>query len=251
MTDCVPGRKIALDRCLSMPLLCLSVRESSETTLSSHYLRRRNSSFLCQPLIIMNSDQEKELVERCLSGDESAWAELYRAYYSQIRFVVGWKRWGFSKGEVEDGIQEVFTELVRSLPNFRMESKLSTFVERLARNRCISHLRKKSALKRPKESLGVELEEGKGEEGMARRHLIAEDGDPEREILDAEQFGELAAALKEMPDGCRQIITLRYYRQMSYQEICGVLELPLGTVCSRLKRCLAKLKKNILSSGPI
>lgn len=199
----------------------------------------------------MEAAQEKELVSRCLDGDESAWSELYQAYYSQIRYVVGWKRWGFSKSEVEDGIQEVFTELVRSLPNFRQESKLSTFVERLARNRCISHLRKKSALKRPKESLGVELEEGKGEEGMARRHLVSEDGNPEKELLAAEDFGELKSALDSMPDGCRQIITLRYYRQMSYQEICGVLELPLGTVCSRLKRCLAKLKTKILSTGPI
>lgn len=188
---------------------------------------------------------------RCLNGDESAWSELYRAYYSQIRFVVGWKRWGFSQSEVEDGIQEVFTELVRSLPNFRQESKLSTFVERLARNRCISHLRKKSALKRPKESMGVELEEGKGEEGMARHHLVAEEGNPERELLARENFGELSSALEEMPEGCRQIIVLRYYRQMSYQEICAVMELPLGTVCSRLKRCLAKLKSKILSSGPI
>jgi len=199
----------------------------------------------------MNSDEEKELVDRCLDGDETAWSELYREYYSQIRYVVGWKRWGFSKGEVEDGIQEVFAELVRSLPNFRQESKLSTFVERLARNRCISHLRKKTALKRPKESFGVELEEGKGEEGMARRHLISEDGNPEGELLASEQFSELNGALLEMGDGCRQIITLRYYRQMSYQEICAVMELPLGTVCSRLKRCLAKLKTKIMSSEPI
>ncbi len=199
----------------------------------------------------MGSDQERELVARCLSGDEAAWSELYRAYYSQIRFVVGWRRWGFSQSEVEDGIQEVFTELVRSLPNFRQESKLSTFVERIARNRCISHLRKRSALKRPKETMGVELEEGKGEEGMARHHLVAEDGDPERTLLAQENFGELSSALEEMPEGCRQIIVLRYYRQMSYQEICTVMELPLGTVCSRLKRCLSKLKTKILSSEPI
>lgn len=199
----------------------------------------------------MNSDQEKELVSRCLSGDQSAWTELYKAFYPQIRYVVGWKRWGFSKADVEDGIQEVFTELVRSLPNFRQESKLSTFVERLARNRCISHLRKKSALKRPKETMGVELEEGKGEEGMARRHLVSEDGDPEKELMANEQFSELSSALGEMPEACRQIITLRYYRQMSYQEICAVMELPLGTVCSRLKRCLSKLKTKMSFAEPI
>lgn len=199
----------------------------------------------------MNADQERDLVTRCLDGDEQAWSELYRQYYPQIRFVVGWKRWGFSKSEVDDGIQEVFTELVRSLPNFRQEAKLSTFIERLARNRCISHLRKKTALKRPQETMGVELEEGKGEEGMARHHLIAADGNPEGDLLSAEEHQGLHFALQEMPESCRQIITLRYYRQMSYQEICAVMELPLGTVCSRLKRCLAKLKTKILSTEAI
>lgn len=195
----------------------------------------------------MTTEDERSLVERCLNGDQAAWVELYRAYYPQIRFVVGWKRWGFSKNEVEDGIQEVFTELVRSLPSFRSEAKLSTFVERLARNRCISHLRKRSALKRPKETQNVELEEGRGEEGMGKLHLKSSDGSPEDTVLSEESQGEVMLALAELPEACRRIITLRYYRQMSYQEICSVLELPLGTVCSRLKRCLNKLKKKIVT----
>ncbi len=195
----------------------------------------------------MTTEDEHSLVQRCLNGDEVAWVELYRAYYPQIRFVVGWKRWGFSKNEVEDGIQEVFAELVRSLPNFRGEAKLSTFVERLARNRCISHLRKRSAIKRPKETQNVELEEGKGEEGMSRHHLTSPDATPEEALLSEESQGEVMLALSELPEACRRIITLRYYRQMSYQEICSILELPLGTVCSRLKRCLSKLKKKIVT----
>lgn len=190
-------------------------------------------------------EEEKALVERCLGGDEAAWAELYRAFYPQVRFIVGWKRWGFSASEVEDGIQEVFTELVRSLPHFRQEARLSTFVDKLARNRCISHLRKRSALKRPKETMGIELEEGKGEEGMSRLHLVSSDGNPENAALATEDHRELALALGAMPEACRQIVSLRYYREMSYQEICAVLELPLGTVCSRLKRCLSKLKDAI------
>lgn len=209
----------------------------------------RNSSFGCQPSFIMDPVQEKELIDRCLSGDQSAWSELYQKFYPKIRYVVGWKRWGFSQADVEDGIQEVFTELVRSLPKFRQESKLSTFVERLARNRCISHLRKMSALKRPKETFGVELEEGKGEEGMSRHHLISEHGDPEGDFLASEKHSQLSEALTELSESCQHVIALRYFRQMSYQEICSVMELPLGTVCSRLKRCLAKMKTKISHSG--
>lgn len=197
----------------------------------------------------MSIKDENGLVDRCLNGDEAAWAELYRLYYPQIRFVVGWKRWGFSKNEVEDGIQEVFTELIRSLPSFRQEAKLSTFVEKLARNRCVSHLRKRSALKRPQEAMGVELEEGKGEEGGLRHHVVSRDAGPENALIASEDQRELLRALTEMPEACRQIVSLRYYRQMSYQEICAVLDLPLGTVCSRLKRCLSKLKSLMTKVG--
>ena len=95
----------------------------------------------------------------------------------------------------------------------------------------------------------MELEEGKGDEGMSRHHVISEDGSPEGALMATEDQKILAKALEDMPEACRRIISLRYYRQMSYQEICGVLELPLGTVCSRLKRCLSKLKGSIFSAG--
>lgn len=185
---------------------------------------------------------EAELIELCLNGDAGAWDELYRAHYPRVRRIIGFRRWGFSNNEVEDGIQEVFMEVVRSLPRFRGEANLTTFIARLARNRCISHLRKKTALKRGKEELGYVLEEGKGEEDAPRALAVEGSAGPEEALVGFEDAQALIGALEQLGPDCQQIIRLRYFHQQSYNEICGLLELPLGTVCSRLKRCLTKLK---------
>jgi len=185
---------------------------------------------------------EAELIEACLNGDSGAWEELYQAHYVRVRRIIGFKRWGFSNNEVEDGVQEVFLEVVRSLPRFRGDAHLGTFITRLARNRCISHLRKKTAQKRGKEELGYVLEEGKGEADAPRALAVEEGAGPEELLVGSQDAKALVEALHELGPDCQQIIRLRYFHQQSYNEICALLELPLGTVCSRLKRCLLKLK---------
>ncbi|MEW6282302.1 MAG: sigma-70 family RNA polymerase sigma factor, partial [Candidatus Eremiobacterota bacterium] len=179
------------------------------------------------------SDSEQDLVERCLAGDQTAWEELYRAYQGRVRQVIGWKRWGFSPIEVEDGVQEVFLEFVRSLPRYRGEASLSTYLTRLARNRCISHLRKKTALKRGKEELGFALEERHANEDTPVALAIENGAGPEEALLAQEEAVRVGGALTALGEECREILRLRYFRQLSYNEICTALDLPLGTVCSR------------------
>lgn len=193
---------------------------------------------------------EGELIEACLGGDTGAWEELYRLHYPRVRRIIGFRRWGFSNNEVEDGVQEVFMEVVRSLPRFRGEANLTTFIARLARNRCISHLRKKTALKRGKEELGYVLEEGRGEEDSPRALAVEPGAGPEDTLVGNQDARALVQALEQLGPDCQQIIRLRYFHQQSYNEICSLLELPLGTVCSRLKRCLLKLK-NLLDKEQV
>ncbi len=185
-------------------------------------------------------------MESCIKGDASAWEQLYRANYPLVRRIVGWNRWGFSSGEVEDGIQEVFLEVIRSLPRFRGEAGLPTFISRLARNRCISNLRKRTAAKRGKEELGYVFDEP--QEGQARALAIEEGPGPEQTLLAGVESSLLVNGLERLGQECQQIIRLRYFHQQSYNEICALLELPLGTVCSRLKRCLTRLR-DLLEKG--
>lgn len=192
---------------------------------------------------------ESELIELCLSGDGTAWEELYRLHYARVRRIIGFKRWGFSNNEVEDGIQEVFLEVVRSLPRFRSEANLTTFISRLAKNRCISHLRKKTALKRGKEELGYVLEEGRGGDDAPRALAVEDSPTPEGALLGQQDAKALVDAMEQLGPDCQQIVRLRYFHQQSYNEICALLELPLGTVCSRLKRCLLKLRALLEREG--
>jgi RNA polymerase sigma-70 factor (ECF subfamily) len=194
----------------------------------------------------MSQSEEQELISRCLQGDERAWEEVYRRHYGQVKRIIGWRRWGFSPVEVEDGIQEVFLQLVRSLPSFRGDASLSTFLTRLARNRCISHLRRKTALKRGKEELAGAPNDSK-EDRMAA--LADPDPGPENRVMVSFEASQMARALEQLSEDCRRILRLRYYRQLSYNEICSTLGLPLGTVCSRLKRCLTRLASLLQGSA--
>jgi RNA polymerase sigma factor (sigma-70 family) len=186
------------------------------------------------------SRAEEQLVESCIKGDAAAWEQLYRTHYPLVRRVVGWNKWGFSSAEVEDGTQEVFLEVIRSLPRFRGEAGLATFISRLARNRCISNLRKRTAAKRGREELGYVFEEP--QEGQPRALAIESGPGPEESHIADVESSMLTRGIERLGQECQQIIRLRYFHQQSYNEICALLELPLGTVCSRLKRCLTRLK---------
>lgn len=191
----------------------------------------------------MEEVSDARLIQGCLEGHAPSWEALYRRYYGHVRRVAAWPRWRFTPSEVDDCIQEVFLELVRALRGFRGDAALGTFVTRLAKNRCISHIRRKTARKRAGEELGYALEEHKGasEEPTA----IAVDGAPlpEEQLVAREDAAAVLLSLRALSTDCQTILRLRYFGDLSYDEICTQLSLPLGTVCSRLKRCLDRLRK--------
>jgi RNA polymerase sigma-70 factor (ECF subfamily) len=196
----------------------------------------RSSSGAVEP-----SDQA--LLEACVRGDSLGWDTLYRRYYQHVRRIVAWPRWHFSPAEVEDCTQEVFFELIRALPNFRGDASLSTFLTRLAKNKCISTIRRKTAQKRGREELGYVLEERKGSEDERVAIAVDKAPLPEEQLIAQDDAVEVIRALERLNTDCQTILRLRYFNDMAYDEICKQLNLPLGTVCSRLKRCLERLKK--------
>ncbi len=182
-----------------------------------------------------------ELVHSCVNGDSEAWESLYQKYYPSVRQVTGWSRWGFSANESEDATQDVFLEVCRSLRKFRGEAQLKTFIRRIAKNVCISHLRKTQAKKRPIEYAGYDMT---GEEqGKPSAIALDENLSPEDAAILKDKIVHLKKSFEGIGPDCQQILRLRYFRQLSYQEISNTLQSPLGTVCSRIKRCLQRLAK--------
>lgn len=191
----------------------------------------------------MKQKTEEELIQLALSGGQDAWKEIYRRYYSRVRRIVTWGKWGFRPAESDEIVQDVFLELLKALPGFRHEASLSTFLTRLSKNKCISVLRQKGAQKRAREEYGFVFEDRKTEEGEKKIFAESGTGDPQKSIIFKEEALQLMASLKCLSPDCREVIKKRYFDDLSYKEICDELELPLGTVCSRLKRCLSRLKE--------
>ena len=192
----------------------------------------------------MKELSEDKLIEVAVEGDELAWNEIYRRYYSRVKRIVTWRKWGFRYAESEEIVQDVFMELLKALPGFRKESSLSTFLTRLTKNKCISVLRRKGAQKRAKEEYGFTFDEKKTDSPDERRVIATSSmGNPQESLTFLENSQYLSKAMEELSDDCRQVIEKRFFHDLSYREICEDLELPLGTVCSRLKRCILRLKE--------
>ncbi|MGV8123379.1 MAG: RNA polymerase sigma factor [Candidatus Xenobiia bacterium LiM19] len=191
----------------------------------------------------MQTQEVEELVRLCIKGDNQAWESIYRLYCARVRRIVSWPRWGFTPSHTEDITQEVFLELVRSLPNYRGEAQLSTFLTHLAKNKCVSELRKKLAKKRGKEDKSISLEDERT--SFDEHQIVAVDGGPtpEETVVMKEETEAVVRLIPTLSSECQQVITLRYFDDKSYEEISRELDIPLGTLCSRLKRCLLKLRK--------
>ena len=92
--------------------------------------------------------------------------------------------------------------------------------------------------------------DGERDEEMLYAPAVEANPGPEGALMAAEESRAVARALLALSPECRQVLHLRYYRQLAYKEICAALSLPLGTVCSRLKRCLLHLRGQ-LESGSV
>lgn len=186
---------------------------------------------------------EKDLIVACINGEQVAWQELYKHYFPIVTRTVNWSGWSFSVAEREELVQDVFLELVEILPSFREQSSLSTFIIRIAKNHCISLLRKKTAQKR-----GGGVETVSIEEMILNGGSVSIDGDgkfldPLIAVLNREDIAKFEKTFEHIDESCRKILHLRYIDDKSYDEICHDLSLPLGTVCSRIKRCIISFKK--------
>lgn len=188
--------------------------------------------------------KEEELIAACLRGNQHAWQELYQKYHLCVIRTVSWAGWSFTKSEQEELVQDVFLELINTLPNFRMDCSLFTFLAQIAKGKCISLLRKKTAQKRKEEIRAVSLENLEQDGNYGSRLWDCGEMEPLDMIISQEEIFKLKQVFESLSSACKEILNLRYIHEKSYEQLCHDLELPLGTVCSRLKRCIIAFKKS-------
>jgi RNA polymerase sigma factor (sigma-70 family) len=141
--------------------------------------------------------------------------------------LLGWRE------DVEDAVQEVFLAAFRTLPEFRGQSSASTWLTRIAVNKCRSHVRKRVALLR----LFT---------GVRAGRRVTSGRSADRELIDGERFERVRRAVRKLPPKYREVVVLRYLEQMSAAETADVLGLTRNAVEVRLNRARGQLKEDLV-----
>lgn len=162
-----------------------------------------------------NPRKEAELVKSAAGGNLGAFAELVQAHRMRVlRTAAGMLG---SLDEAEDVAQDVFVKAWEHLPDYDPRGSFAGWLYRITVNTALDVLRKRSA--------DVSLD------GL---QLVSPKEDPEGMVLRQDERQRVQAAIAELPAAARAALILREYEQLSYKEIADVLDIPIGTVMSRL-----------------
>lgn len=186
---------------------------------------------------------EKELIEKIVTGDAPAFRVLVESYQRLVCHVVF--RMVANEADREEFCQEVFVKVFQHLKNFNFQSKLSTWIARIAYNACINHLKKK------KVPLYDDLAETEADSPGEKPASFIEGvpGElpmPDEFTVNREIRLFLHEAINQLPAQYRAILTLYHLDEMSYKEIGEIINLPEGTVKSYLFRARKRLKEQML-----
>lgn len=186
-------------------------------------------------------EKEKELITRCMQGEARAWDELFDQHYSAAGRFICQLNPAFSPDDVEEIAQEVFIAVIRNLQNFHGHSAFQTWLFRIAANKARDYSARLNAAKRGGGSAIYSLDAEISESGLKLEPPSNEPA-PDHALWSQERMSLVHESLDELGDPCRELVELKYFGDLSYQEIAGELQLNAKTVSSRLSKCLDKLE---------
>ena len=169
------------------------------------------------------------LVARCRSGDEKAWAELVNRF-SRYVYAIATQGFGLRQDDAEDVFQEVFARTYQHLDRLRDDAAIRPWIAQLTRRLAIDRIRAGS-----------------------REQLVAEEVEPPEldETLDRlDEALTVHEAMAGLSESCREILDRFFARDESYQTIGAELDIPSGTIASRISRCLARLREILEGRKP-
>ena len=175
---------------------------------------------------------DEQIVERALAGDGEAFGEIVRRWERRI-FALAYGILGREE-DARDAAQETFIAAYRNLSGFRGEAKVSSWLHRIAVNQCIT--RQRRAKVRGETSL-----EGAAEESGAQ-FAAPPDTSPARMAEGLERTEAVRRAVQALPLELREVIVLKEFEELTFQEIADALHVPLSTVKSRLYTALKQLR---------
>ncbi len=172
---------------------------------------------------------DAQLVARCRAGDDEAWSELV-ARFSRYVYGIAIQAFRLSEPDAEDVFQDCFARVYEHLGKLRDDSALRPWIGQLTRRLCIDRLR------------------GSGREQPTAEEDLPAGADDTIAALD--EAMALHEALAVLSGDCREILDRFFAQDQSYRTIGDALELPAGTIASRISRCLKKLREQLEGKNP-
>lgn len=183
----------------------------------------------------MRNLTDEQLVELAVSEEPDAFGEIVRRWERKI-FALCFGMLG-REDDARDAAQEAFIAAYRNLPNFRGDAKVSSWLHRIAVNQCLTTKRRQKS--RAEDFL--DDEDGSQDRVFVASPLLS----PARKTEQSERMNLVRQAVGALPTDLRQVIVMKEFEEMTFQEISETLELPLSTVKSRLYTALKQLKMKL------
>ncbi len=193
----------------------------------------------------MSSETEAQLIARCRRGESAAWNELFDLHYAAAARFVFQLSSDFSREDAEEICQEAFLAVIKNIKSFAGGSRLQTWIFRIAANKARDYHERRQAAKRGGGQAHVSLQaENPGTKQAL--DLPSPSPGPDALLMNAEDAAQMGSALEQLGEPCREIVQLRYFGDLSYDEIAAELKLNPKTVSSRLSKCLDRLEEIVV-----
>ena len=170
------------------------------------------------------SVSDAQLVARCRAGDQAAWRELVERF-SRYVYAIAVQAYRLPQEEAEDVFQEVFARCYEHLHKLRDDEAIRPWLAQLTRRLCVDALRASSR----EQSLDGSIEPADAEDTIGR----------------LDESMAVHEALAALPENCQEILDRFFARDESYRTIASALEIPSGTIASRISRCLTRLRGDL------
>ena len=184
------------------------------------------------------STEERNIIERCKQGDLAAFNELVKKYEKQV-YNFAYRLTG-NYDDANDIAQEAFLRVYNAIGSFRGDASFTTWLFRITTNVFLDD--RKRARAHPHASLDEYMEL---DESSVARQIEDPSPSPEAITEEKERAQILQKAIHSLPEYQRAMVNLYHTQQKSYEEIAEIMDLPLGTVKSRLNRARLALKEKL------
>jgi RNA polymerase sigma factor (sigma-70 family) len=179
------------------------------------------------------------LVQKAAAGEQKAFAELLSRYRDAIYFML--LKMVNNSDDADDLTIEAFGKAFKSIHQYTPNYAFSTWLFKIATNNCIDFIRKRRG------GLLVSIDQSKDDRDEVPIHIQTDDLDPEEKMISQQKVKLMRDVVSKLKPRYRKLVEMRYFDELSYEEIAEQLDLPIGTVKAQLFRA-RELLFNILKS---